>query len=362
MVLGPVAIESDILEIGSFPQIYNRTIEFSNRLEKIYRNLQYVFQTKNPVIISASSGTGMMESAVTNTLSKGDTVLFVNGGTFGDRWGKICSKHGIKTEEIRLSIGESVNPSIIEKELIKNSNIKAVLITQNETSTGALTDVEMIAKTVRKYPKTILIVDCVSSLLVEKMEMDNWGVDVVISASHKALSIPPGLGLMSISPKALGFAARSDLRTFYFDIFDYIENWKRNQTPFTPPIGLVLQLERRLEKVKKEGLEKIQERYSNNTIILRSGLADLGLKILAKKPANCVSAVLVEDCDASEVVRVMSCKHNISIAPSGSDLKAKLFRVGNFGDIEKEEIEAFLRALKLTLEELRGSKESESRI
>lgn len=356
MVVGPVEIEDDILAIGSTPQVYNRTAEFSNRLSIIYKNLQYIFQTKNPVILSASSGTGMMESAVTNTLSKGDTILFVNGGTFGERWGSICLKHGIKTIEIKVPYGKSVDPLRIEEHLKNNSNIKAVLITQNETSTGVLTDVKTIAKIVQKFPNTILIADCISSLVVEKMDMDRWGVDVVVLGSQKALSIPPGLGFMSLSPKAMRFAIKSDLRSFYFDIFNYIKNWERNQTPYTPPIGLLFQLEARLEKIKREGLENIQARYLINTNLIRKGLNELGFTILAKNPANCVSAIFVEDYDASEIVKIMSEKHNISITPSGAALKTKLFRVGNYGDISQSDIQRFLNALKLTLNELIGAK------
>ncbi|MBF0595528.1 MAG: alanine--glyoxylate aminotransferase family protein [Candidatus Omnitrophica bacterium] len=353
MVLGPVEIEKDILEIGSFSQVYNRTDEFSARLANIFKNLQYIFQTVNPVVLTASSGTGMMEAAVTNVLSKGDKVLSVNGGTFGDRWGKICLKHGINVKEIKIPLGSSVDPLLIENELTANHNFKAVLITHNETSIGTLTDVKAIGEIVRRFPQTVLVVDCISSLVVEKLEMDRWGLDVVISGSQKALSIPPGLGFMSFSQKALTIAKGSDLRSFYFDIFDYIANWDRNQTPFTPPIVLLFQLEARLIKIKEEGLESIQERYSRNTRFLRDGLKGLGLNILASKPANCVSAVSVDDCDASDVVRMMDTEYNISIAPSGGDLKSSVFRVGNFGNIGEPEIKRFIDSLRLTLKELR---------
>lgn len=357
MVLGPVEIEPDILEAGSWPQVYNRTAEFSERLSKIYQDLQYVFQTENPVLFSTSSGTGMMEAAITNTLSRSDKVLFVNGGTFGERWGKICLKHGIDAKEIRVSLGESVNPSGIDIELRKNPAIKAVLITQDETSTGTLTDVEAVARIVRGFPNTILVVDCISSLVVEKMKMDSWGVDVAVSGSQKSLAIPPGLGFISFSQKALRLGKEAGLRSFYFDIFDHIENWRRNQTPFTPSISLLFQLEARLEKIRNEGLENIQKRYQVHTSFLRNGLREFGLNILAKNPANCVSAVMVEDCDASDIVELMSQKHGISIAPSGGELRTKLFRVGNFGNIGTDEINKCLKALRLTIEELREKKE-----
>lgn len=353
MVLGPVEIEEDILQIGSWPQVYNRTPEFSNRLAEIHKNLQYVFQTKNPVVLAAASGTGMMEAAITNILSKGDTALYVNGGTFGERWGQICMKHGIKAKEIKLALGETVSPSLIDQELRNNPQIKAVLITHDETSTGTLTDIESIGKIVRELPDVILVVDSISALVVEKLEMDNWGLDIVVSSSHKAMSIPPGLSFISFSQKALKFAEKCESRLFYFDIFEYIKDWKKNQTPFTPPIGLLFQLEARLKKIKQEGLEAIQQRYSENTDFLRKGLSELGFNILSTNPANCVSAVVVTDYNAREIVNLMSEKHYITIAPSGGELETKLFRVGNFGNITRKDIERFLKALKSTLSELR---------
>ena len=249
-VLGPTEIEDDILQLGCLPQVYMRTPDFSLRLENIFKNLQYLFQTKNPVVFFASSGTGAMEAAVTNLLSRNDSAIYVDGGSFGHRWGDICEKHFVNSIRLEVPFGSSINPQNIEKQLEQNKNIKAVFTTYDETSSGAKTDIEAIGKIVKKYPNTVLVVDAVSALLTEKLNMDEWGIDVVISSSQKALALPPGLGFMAISEKALKFAEQADLRTFYFDIFDYIANWKRNQTPFTPAVGLLYQLEKRLEKIK----------------------------------------------------------------------------------------------------------------
>lgn len=352
MVLGPTEIEKDILELGSEPQVYMRTPDYSKRLEGIFKNLQYVFQTKNPVVFFASSGTGAMEAAVTNVLSKGDTVIYINGGSFGDRWGKICRLHGVNTLEIKVNFGDSVNPNDVKDLLSKNKNVKAVFATLDETSSGALTDIKSIGEIVKECSNTIFVVDAVSGLIVEPLQTDDWGIDVVVSSSQKAMAIPPGLGFMSISEKALDFAKTSDLKNFYFDIFDHIANWKRNQTPFTPAVSLLNQLELRLEKIKKEGLEHYRNRYCHITNLIREGLKDLGFNVLAKNPANCVTGILTDKYDASEIVRIMREKHNIEIAPSGGDLKTKLFRVGNFGAIDEKDVKIFLKSMKETLEEL----------
>lgn len=352
MVLGPTEIEEDVLRAGAEPQVYMRTPDYSNHLESIFKNLQYIFQTKNPVIFFASSGTGAMEAAVTNILSKGDTALYINGGSFGERWGKICTLHGVNAIELKVDFGKSINPSAVEEELNKRPEIKAVFATLDETSSGALTDIESIGRIVKNYPSTIFVVDCVSGLIVEPLQTDEWNIDIAVSSSQKAMAIPPGLGFMSISGKALEFAKMADLRTFYFDIFDHIANQKRNQTPFTPAVSLLSQLEKRLEKIKSEGLENYRHRYTTLTSKIRNGLKEFGFEVFAEHPANCVTGVLTEKYDASEIVRIMREKHNIEIAPSGGELKTKFFRVGNFGNITENDIERFLNAMKETLKEL----------
>jgi len=354
MVLGPTEIEEEVLQAGAQAQVYMRTSDYSEKLKGIFENLQYIFQTKNPVVFFASSGTGAMEAAVTNVLSNGETVLYINGGSFGARWGDICRKHNINAVEIKVPFGDSVDPALIKTELDKNKNIKAVFATLDETSSGALTDIKSIGEIVKNYPDTIFVVDCVSGLVVEPMQMDDWEIDVAVSASQKAMAIPPGLGFMAISDKALNFARKANLRTFYFDIFDYISNRERNQTPFTPPVSLTDQLDVRLNKIKTEGLENYRQRYYNLTGKIRDGLKNLGFSTFAKNPANCVTGVWTEGkCDASEIVRIMREKYDIEIAPSGGENKTKLFRVGNFGNITEKDIERFLKSLKAVLEELK---------
>lgn len=349
MVLGPTEIEDDVLALGAMPQQYNRTQEFSLFLGRVFKNLQYLFQTEMPVYVLSSSGTGAMECAITNLLSRGEQALYVNGGTFGKRWGDLCHKHNVIAEEIVLPIGTSVSCHEIERRLIANKNIKVVFTTLNETSTGVLTDVRSVAAVTKKYG-VLLVVDAVSALGVEEVKMDEWGIDVLLTSSQKALSLPPGLGFIAFSEAAMRAAEKSNLRIFYFDIFEYFADWKRNQTPFTPPISLLYQLDARLEKITQETLQKFQERYLQLTMRLRTGLRSLGLHVAGNPLANCVTGVLApEGVDASEVVRVMNEKFHISIAPSPGDLKTRLFRIGNFGNISESDIDYCLASLKETL-------------
>lgn len=351
MVLGPVEIEKDILNIAQEPQDYMRTDDYSKKWQKIFLDLQYVFQTKNPVVVFASSGTGVMEAAVTNFVNSSDKTLYINAGSFGKRWGDILRKHRINAIEIPIEFGQSPKPEIVEKYLKENSDVKVLFATLNETSSGALSDIKAIGEVVKQFKNVLFVVDCVSGLLADEFLADEWGVDVAVSASQKAFALPPGLGFMSVSQKALERAEKSDLRTFYFDIFDYVNNYKRNQTPFTPAVSLINQLQKRLEKIRDEGLENFRERYRKNTEYLRSGLKEFGLTELAECPANCVTAVMTEKFDASLIIKIMREKYNIEIAPSGGELKTKLFRIGNYGNICTKDIDMFLNCLRKVLEE-----------
>jgi len=266
MTAGPVEIEDEISKIGAKEQVYMRTEDFTKKWKEIFENLKYIFQTKNPVICFTSSGTGAMDACITNFFSKDDKILYINSGSFGKRWGDIARNYKLNALELKVEFGSSANPDDIEDILYKNPDIKAVFATLNETSSGALTDIEAAGKVVKKQKDRLFIVDCVSGLCSDEFLADKWGVDVAIAASQKALALPPGLSFMSVSTLALEFAKNAGLRSFYFDIFDYLENHKRNQTPFTPATGIVEQLDFRLKKIKQEGLNNIFKQDISKTL------------------------------------------------------------------------------------------------
>lgn len=348
MILGPTAIEKDILELGALPQVYMRTPEFTDRLKAIFENLQYIFQTKNPVLMFASSGSGMMDACVANFFNKDETVLIINGGSFGQRWKDICKNYHINILEIKVPFGDSVNPQDVIELLEKHPNITGVFATHNETSSGALTNIQELGELIYHHSvthtinKPLFIVDTVSGLLVEKFETDKWHVDVAITASQKALALPPGLGFMSVNTQSMEKAHTIESRPFYFNVIEHIENWKRNQTPFTPAVGIIFQLEKRLEKIRALGLENVQEHYQELTTHLRNGLQQLGLTVFAKNPANAVTGIMLENFDASILVKRLAMEYHIAIAPSGGELEHKFIRIGNFGDIHKKGIDAVI--------------------
>lgn len=354
MIVGPTEIEEDILRLGAEPQVYMRTPEFSARLEKIYRNLQTVFCTQNPVVFFACSGTGTLDAAVSNFTSRGEEVIVINGGSFGHRWVDICEHYHLKVHEIKVEFGKSVTPEAVEAAVKAHPQAVALFSTLDETSSGALTDVRAIGNILKNYPDMLFVVDAVSALLVEPLEMDAWGVDVATSASQKAIAIPPGMGFMAVSPKAAARAERADNRGAFFDILEHIKDWKRHQTPFTPAVSLIFQLERRLEKVMEEGIDNYRARYRRLTEEVRAGLRELGFSTFAEHPANCVTAVWTEEYDATEIVRILSQQYDIEIAPSGGDIRTHIFRIGNFGAVDSADIAELMQALRETLNKLKA--------
>lgn len=350
MVAGPVEIEKEVLEIGSKPSEYMRTPAYTEKWHRIFENLKYIFQTQNNVICLTSSGTGAMEASVANFFSKGDTILYINSGSFGKRWGDIAKNFELNTIELKVEFGESPNPLDIKDIMHNNSQIKGVFATLNETSCGSLQDIEEIGKILKNYPNCLYIVDCISGLCSDKFLMDEWNVDVAITASQKALALPPGLSFIALNNKAISFAQKVKSKTFYFNIFDYVENANRGQTPFTPATGIVDQLDYRLQKIKEEGIENFQQRYKNLTEYLRNGMKHLGFEVFAKNPVNCVSGFKTNYYDAEKLVSILRQDFNIEIAPSGGDLKKSFFRVGVYGNIGYKEIDNFLKCLKLSMD------------
>lgn len=351
-IVGPTEIEQDILDLGTLPQVYMRTPDFSARLEKIHKNLQYIFQTSNPVVMFAASGTGSLNAAVNNFVAKDDKVIVINGGSFGHRWVEMLERAQANVVEAKVEFGKSINPSEIEWLLNKNSDTKALFATLDETSSGALTDVKALGTILKNFPNTLFIVDCVSALIIEPFKMDEWGIDVAVTASQKALAIPPGMSFMAVSEKAIRKAEQVSTRPFYFDILEHIKDWKRNQTPFTPAVSLVYQLERRLEKIRTEGLETLQDRYFKLTEYLRNKISELGFEMIPEHPSSCVSAYWSGKYPASKIVDILRTEYGMEIAPSGGELKDKMFRIGNFGNITYADIDELIAKLKLTLSKL----------
>lgn len=349
---GPVPIPFETLSVASEPIIHHRTAEFSKIFMEVSEDLKYVYQTKRDVYILLSSGTGGMEAAVTNTLSQGDKVIVLNGGKFGERWGQIAKAYGLNVVEIALEWGEPFTKEELEAKLKENPDTKAVLATLSETSSGSVYDIKGYGEVCRNFD-AILIVDAISGLGATPCPMDEWGIDVLVSASQKALMVPPGLAYIAFSEKAWKMVENSKLPKFYFDIKKYKKNLEKQTTPFTPAISLIIQQKKSLELIKNIGLEALFEHHRILAEGTREGVKALKLELLSKIPGNICTAVKAPaGVDGEKIVKTMRNKYLAYIAEGQEPYKGKIFRIAHLGYMGAFEIITALSALEMTLTEL----------
>jgi len=352
---GPVPVPPKVLAAMSEPIIHHRAPAFVKVLEEVRGGLKFLFQTKNEVLILASSGTGAMEGAVTNTLCKGDTSLVVRAGKFGERWAEICEAYGVKPICIDVPWGQAVDPKLIAQELEKNPFIRAVFIQASETSTGVMHPIREIAEIVKKYDNTLLIVDAISGIGVFDLPVDKWGLDVVVSGSQKAFMLPPGLAFVTLSDKALSFVEKSDIPKYYFNFKKELKKLvKDNETNFTPAVSLIMGLREALNMIKEDGLEKVFKRHARLADATRAAAKALGLELYAPdSPSNAVTAIKAPaGIDGQKIVKILRDKHNITIAGGQSEAKGKIFRIAHMGYLDAYDIIMVVSALEMTLKEL----------
>jgi serine---pyruvate transaminase len=351
---GPTPIPPEVLLTMANPIIHHRAPVYEEILQEVREGLKYLFQTKNEVLIFASSGTGAMEGTVSNTLCAGDKALVVEGGKFGERWANICQAFGVKAQVISVPWGQSVDPSQTAYALQKDPTIKAVFTQATETSTGALFPIREIAAIVSRYPGTLMVVDGISHLGAQELPMDEWKLDVVICGSQKALMLPPGLAFAGVSDKAWGFVENSTLPKFYFDFKKEQKNITKNQSAYTPAISLVMGLAQSLRMIRKEGLENILARHARLARATREAMKALGLSLYAPKAcANSVTAVLAPPgIDGQKVVKILRDKHHLTIAGGQDQAKGKIFRLAHLGFVNPFDLIMGVAAVEMTLKEL----------
>lgn len=351
MAPGPTPVPESVLTKMALPIIHHRTKAFEAVVARVREGLKWLYQTKNEVLILASSGTGAMEGAVVNLMRRGDTALCINGGKFGERWGKICKGYGLGYDEIKVEWGKAVEVGEVEKRL-QGKKYRVLLATASETSTGVYHPVKELAALVKNLPDTAVVVDGITAVGVNNIPTDAWGIDVLVSGSQKALMLPPGLAFASLSEKALKFCEESDVPKFYFDFKKENKSIRENTTAFTPAVGLILGLEEVLRLLKEEGLENVFKRHALLARATREALQAMGLKLLApESPSNAVTAALApEGMDAGKIVKCLRDDFNMTIAGGQEHLKGKIFRIGHIGYYDPMDIISVLAAVETALE------------
>ncbi len=351
---GPTPVPPEALLEMAKPIIHHRTDEFKEIFFKVEEDLKYVFQTENEVIILASSGTGAMEASISNFFSKGNKVLVIRGGKFGQRWGEISESYGLNPIYIDVNWGDPVNVEDVKKVLNENKDIKGVFIQASETSTGIKHPVKEIGQLIKDNENCLYIVDGITAVGVFDIKPDEWGIDILVSGSQKAFMLPPGLAFLSVSEKAWKFSENSDLPKYYFDLRKERKNLKKGQTSYTPAVSLIIGLKKVLELIKEEGLENIFERNKKYAFATREAFKEIGLRIFNEKsPSEAVTAVEVpEGIDGQKLVKFLRENYKISIAGGQEHLKGKIFRISHMGFISRFDLIVGISAVEMGLKEL----------
>ena len=354
LIPGPTPVPQDVLLEMAREMINHRGSEFANLLKTNTDLLKKVFKTENDVLILTASGTGGMEAAVANFFSQGDEVLVGVCGVFGERFAKICKAYGLNVKTIVTEPGKGIKPEVLEKALKENPNVKAVFLTHNETSTGVTNNLKELAPIVKENPERLLIVDAVSSLGAIDLPTDELKIDVVVTASQKALETPPGLAMVSVSELAWKFNEKANLPRFYFDLRQAKKFLDEGATPFTPAVSIFFALKKSLENILNRGLENNFKRHSLLGKAVREAIKAIGVtKLLADErwASDTVTPVIPPDnVNPDDLRKYIRSKFGVVLAGGQGNLKGKIFRIGHLGYVEPTDILVALSAVEISLE------------
>lgn len=351
---GPTMLPPEVLLKMAEPIMHHREPEFEKIYEEIREGLKYLFQTKNEVLVFTSSGTGAMEGAVSNLLSRGDKALVVRGGKFGERWGEICKAYGIEFVPIDVEWGRPVDPELIQKALASDPAIRAVYTQASETSTGVRHPIREIAEIVKGDEDRVIVVDAITGIGVFDLPMDAWSIDVLVSGSQKALMLPPGLAFVALSDKAWRMVERSDLPKYYFDFKKELKSTKKNQSSYTPAISLFVGLRESLRMIREEGLETLFRRHAKLARATREAVKALGLELYApESPSDAVTAVKIpEGIDGERLKDLFFERFGITVAEGQDRAKGKIIRIAHLGYYDRLDMVMVIAALEMLLKEM----------
>ena len=349
---GPSQVPADVLLRLAEPVFHHRTPRFKDMYKSLTEKLQQVFLTKSDVLVFASSGTGAMETAVVNLIPKGKKALTIESGKFGERWTEICQAFSIEHDVIKVEWGKAVKPADVEKKLKDDPNIAAVYATLVETSTGVEHPIKELGAIVAKT-NAILVVDGISGAGASELRVDDWHVDILAVGSQKALMLPPGLAVMTVSPKAKALTEKVvKAPAYYFDLKAALKAAGKSDTPYTPALTLMAALDVAVADLLKEGMENVFARHAKFAKAARAGFEAMGLKVYPEHPATALTTVLMpEGIDGEEVRNIAEKKYGVNIAGGQEKLKSKVVRMAHMGYVGPMDIIIGLAALEMALAE-----------
>jgi aspartate aminotransferase-like enzyme len=351
---GPAPVPPEVLLEMARPMTHHRTPEFSAVLDSARARLKPLFGTRQEIILLSSSGTGAMEAAVTNLLAPGEHALFVNGGKFGERWGRLIAAFGATAHEIKVEWGRAVRPEQIDDALKANPEARAVFVQASETSTCAVHPIEAIGE-VTKRRGAMLIVDGITSVGVFEQKMDEWGIDALVTGSQKALMLPPGLGIIALSDRALERAKAVKTPRYYFDLMRELKAQRDDHTTaYTPAVSLIYGLNKTLELILAETPPRVFARHRLMAEATRAAAPALGLKLLAPdNPAAGVTGILTpEGIDSGKLVRHMRDELGVSVQGGQDHMKGRLVRIGHMGYLAPFDMLVAIGAFEMGLAKL----------
>ena len=349
---GPTNIPENLLGVLGTDIVHHRKVDFHNVMKELNENLKKIFKTRENVYVLTSSGTGAMEAAVVNYFSKGEKVLVINTGYFGDRFRKIAGIYGLEPINLEYEFGESYKLEDVKKALAENPDIKGIFMTHSETSTGVLNNVAAVGE-LTKDTDILLIVDTISGLVANEFDFDGWNIDVAVAGSQKAFLIPPGLAFIAMSQKARKAVEKSDIPKYYFDIKQAEKAFEsKSETPYTPAIGLIIAANVSCRIIVEKGVENIvREKYELRKYIEQK-LSELDFKILVKDEenrSNTLISVVKDGIKIKNVIRSLE-ERGYTVTGGKGDFEDSLMRVGILGEFSKEDIDEFLAVLIEELE------------
>ncbi|PJA55731.1 aminotransferase, partial [Candidatus Roizmanbacteria bacterium CG_4_9_14_3_um_filter_33_18] len=353
---GPTPLHPQVLSSLSKQMISHRGKSYEKIHQEVVENLQYFFQTKNPIYLLTASGTAGLETAVVNFFSPGDTVVFFTCGEFGNRWSEIARSFKLDVTQVKFDEGTGVRKETVEKTLSELKEVAGVFITHNETGTGVLNNLFELAPIVKVHSsKPLLLVDSVSALGGVNLPMDKLGIDVLISASQKAWMASPGMAMVAVSPYAWEKHQKSAMPRYYFDLTKYEKFSQKNQTPATPAVSVLYSLQAALDLMKKEGREKIFARHIELRDYFRNEVKKLSLRLVVEdRDASPTVTSIYPPIEVDEKVwrNLLKNKYNQILAGGMGELKGKIVRVAHMGYVTKSDLDQVIIAFQKSLKKV----------
>ncbi len=351
---GPVAVPERVRRALAQAPVHHRAPDFQPVFRDVQRGLREVFQTREPVLILASSGTGGMEAAVANLLAPRERVVVVRGGKFGERWAELCEVHGVRPLCVDVAWGRAVRPEAVREAFAREPEARALLVQACETSTGVYHPIRELAALVHEAPDRLIIVDGISAVGVHDLPMDAWGLDVVVSGSQKSWMLPPGLAFVALSRAAQAALGRVKGRSYYFDLAKELEGQVRGHCAFTPAVSLLFGLREVLAEMQQEGLENVRARHAALARIVRGAVRALGLELFAPDAPSfaCTAVRVPEGLDGRALVARLRDTYGVHVAGGQNHVEGKIFRIGHMGDVDAFDMLTAIAALEMTLADL----------